>query len=227
MDRSILRALAATSATRRSSTRSASCSWPRPARGWTSCARAADGDTEALRTSAHALKGSSANVGAVAVSARRRIDAAKADLEARVRSRLADAVRLTRAALAGRVRIRRRRRPGRAPRARGGTRDGARLRAARTASGVARSRAVPDVLITDWMMPGFAGPDLCSWCAVFGSGLLRRHAHRAQRRLRSPHGDGGRRRRLPDQAAGSLPARDAPGRRRALRTRARPSSTEA
>ena len=74
------------------------------------------------------------------------------------------------------------------------------------------AQGVPDVLITDWMMPGLAGPDLCRKVReVHGECLLRDHAHGALRRGACARRDGRRSRRLSHEAAGSQPARDAPG----------------
>ena len=48
------------------------------------------------------------------------------------------------------------------------------------------SSDAPDVLITDWMMPGLAGPDLCRKVReALRRRVLRDHAHRARRARRT------------------------------------------
>ena len=137
-------------------------------------AAAREGDAETLRVSAHTLKGSAANVGAVAVAgAAAELERARAGRRARGCRGAADAAGRCRGVDPGRTgKDGTHEDPGRrgrrrvTSRARGRARaHGARLRrhrGRRSGLGAASKAATRyDVLITDWMMPGLAGPDLC------------------------------------------------------------------
>ena len=86
-----------------------------------------------------------------------------------------------------------------------------------------------DVLLTDWMMPGVDGPELCRRVRNEVGGALHLHRldHRARPSRARPRGHERRCRRLPDQAGRHVRRADPSGRRRAGDRTAPPAGAHA